>query len=126
VAMPESEISNGACGKCIKVTYQGKSIVVKVADTCPECGSLGRIDLTQPAWESLESNTGLGLIPISWSYVSCGSGVVNDQSTDSSSINLPWGAWLGIGVAIGVVTVLIFVGIVLLVINSRRQGGETV
>jgi len=58
-----------ACGGLIKVTNQnnGKSILVRVDDQCPEC-TKGNLDLTYDAFAQLE-DPNVGIIPIKWSYV---------------------------------------------------------
>lgn len=58
-----------ACGGLIKVTDQnnGKSILVRVDDQCPEC-TKGNLDLTYDAFSQLE-DPNVGIIPIKWSYV---------------------------------------------------------
>ncbi|CAM0136273.1 hypothetical protein VKS41_006923 [Umbelopsis sp. WA50703] len=55
------------CGKKVKVSSGGKSVIVKINDACPECKH-GSIDLTQAAFEKLASlNT--GVVDITWSLV---------------------------------------------------------
>eukprot|EP01132_Coremiostelium_polycephalum_P008557 gene8557-10525_t len=66
----------------VKVTYNGKTITVPVKDQCPSCPA-NKIDLSQPAFASL-ANTDLGIIPITWEYVS-GSGSTSTPSTTGSS-----------------------------------------
>jgi len=118
VAMPVGQVS---CGECITVNYNGKSISVNVQDTCESCASLGRIDLSQGAWQQLNSNIGLGLLPVTWSKGgSCPSFAVQESSAESN-ISLSWGAWIGIGVAVGIVSTLLIVGIVFLVFRAKRS-----
>ncbi|EFA75190.1 speract/scavenger receptor domain-containing protein [Heterostelium album PN500] len=56
----------------IKVTYNGNTITVPVKDKCPSCPA-NKIDLSQPAFSAL-ANTDLGIIPITWEYVSGSTG----------------------------------------------------
>lgn len=55
------------CGKKVKVTSGGKSVIVTINDACPECAH-GSIDLTQAAFKQL-GNLGTGVLPITWSLV---------------------------------------------------------
>lgn len=59
--------SNGPyCGKSITVNGKdGKSVTVKVVDSCPECAK-GDVDLSPTAFEKLGS-LDTGVIPITWS-----------------------------------------------------------
>ncbi|KAJ7128324.1 RlpA-like double-psi beta-barrel-protein domain-containing protein-containing protein [Mycena epipterygia] len=67
VALSSVNYDNGAhCGQDITVTFQGKSITVKVEDLCPGCASNG-IDLTEGAFESL-ANKDIGVIDVTWSF----------------------------------------------------------
>lgn len=55
------------CGKKVKVTSGGKSVIITINDACPECAH-GSIDLTQAAFEKLgDLNT--GVLDITWSVV---------------------------------------------------------
>ncbi|KAI8971686.1 RlpA-like double-psi beta-barrel-protein domain-containing protein-containing protein [Mycotypha africana] len=54
------------CGESITVESEsGKSVTVKVVDTCPSCGE-GDVDLSPSAFKKLGS-LDLGVIPITWS-----------------------------------------------------------
>jgi len=73
VAMPMDIMADkGNCGKCIEVTHGGKSVVVKVTDSCPVCKEHGRIDLSDVAFEKL-ADKGAGVIDITWKWTDCGS-----------------------------------------------------
>jgi len=113
-----------SCGQCVRVNYQGKSIVVHVADTCPGCDSLGRIDLTQGAWQALEPDTGKGLIPVTWDFVGCNG---NRQSGPGSS---PHVGALSVGAFVAVVVCSVLVAVAILGLVGyfvfRRKSGETV
>ncbi|PRY41320.1 cysteine/serine endopeptidase inhibitor [Umezawaea tangerina] len=54
-------------GVSVRVTYNGRTVTVPVADKCPSCDS-GHIDLSQPAFSRL-ADTALGNIPVTWSFV---------------------------------------------------------
>ncbi|CAM0136500.1 unnamed protein product [Umbelopsis sp. WA50703] len=55
------------CGKKVKVTSGGKSVIITINDACPECAH-GSIDLTQAAFEKL-GNLVTGVLDITWSVV---------------------------------------------------------
>lgn len=57
------------CNQCIMVNYNGKSLKVKVTDTCPSCGPT-KIDLSDRAFAKLEDK-GKGIINITWDFVPC-------------------------------------------------------
>ncbi|KAL1928374.1 hypothetical protein VTP01DRAFT_2730 [Rhizomucor pusillus] len=58
---------NPKCGKKAKVTYKGKSVTVKIVDTCPTC-SHGSLDLSPAAFKRL-APLSVGRIPIKFSFV---------------------------------------------------------
>lgn len=58
-----------SCNKCIQVNYSGKSIKVKVTDTCPGCDA-NHLDLSDAAFQSL-SPLSAGVLQITWDFVSC-------------------------------------------------------
>ena len=59
-----------ACGAYIEVTNEnnGESVVVRIDDRCPGC-AVGSVDLSQEAFAEI-SPLGVGVLPISWHYVS--------------------------------------------------------
>ncbi|KAJ1672599.1 hypothetical protein EV182_006867, partial [Spiromyces aspiralis] len=57
--------SNGACGKKVTVSSNGKSVPVTIVDTCPSCAE-GSLDLSPAAFKKLDDLNN-GRIPISWS-----------------------------------------------------------
>lgn len=61
--------NNPQCGKKIKVTNpaNGKSVTVKLVDTCPPCAS-GDVDLSPSAFAAI-ADMDLGRIPIKWDWV---------------------------------------------------------
>ncbi|MFJ1767403.1 cysteine/serine endopeptidase inhibitor [Amycolatopsis sp. NPDC088138] len=54
-------------GVSVQVSYNGRSITVPVVDKCPSCDST-HVDLSAPAFSRL-ADTGLGTIPVTWSFV---------------------------------------------------------
>jgi len=74
VAMPMDIMADkGNCGKCVQVNHEGKSVTVKVTDSCPACKEHGRIDLSDTAFEQLASKD-KGIIDITWKWVDCAGG----------------------------------------------------
>jgi expansin len=65
-----------ACGACVEMNYQGRSINVTVADECP-IGSnptctAGHIDLSRAAWNALTNNAGgTEISGVNWRFVPC-------------------------------------------------------
>ncbi|KAL9548871.1 hypothetical protein MBANPS3_005472 [Mucor bainieri] len=59
---------NPQCGKSIRVTNpaNGKSVTVKIVDTCPPCSS-GDVDLSPKAFAAI-ADMDLGRIPIKWDW----------------------------------------------------------
>ncbi|KAF8339274.1 RlpA-like double-psi beta-barrel-protein domain-containing protein-containing protein, partial [Amanita rubescens] len=67
VALSMSEYANGMhCGKRIKISYSGKTILATVADSCSGCSQYG-LDLSPAAFKAL-APIGAGQIPVTWSY----------------------------------------------------------
>jgi len=116
-----------SCGQCVRVYYQGRSIDVTVQDTCPVCASLGRIDLVEGAWTSLESNTGLGLIPITWDFCSSANARESGNPTSSSPSDngLSGGAIAGVIVG-SVLGVALIVGLAVFVYMKRLPRPDSV
>ena len=56
----DSGSQSSLCGKQIRISWQGKSVDVTVADDCPTCNTPSSVDLSQAAFEALSSlDTGL-------------------------------------------------------------------
>ena len=55
------------CNRFAKVEYKGKSITVKIVDTCPTCEKTS-LDLSPTAFRALE-DLDVGLIDIKWEFV---------------------------------------------------------
>lgn len=66
---PANPNLNVLCNRRIKVTNpaNGKSVTVKIVDTCPPCSS-GDVDLSPKAFAAI-ADMSLGRIPIKWSWV---------------------------------------------------------
>ncbi|OAC98360.1 hypothetical protein MUCCIDRAFT_124855, partial [Mucor lusitanicus CBS 277.49] len=74
-ALNAPQMQNGAnpnhnpqCNKSIRVTNpaNGKSVTVKIVDTCPPCSS-GDVDLSPKAFAAI-ADMDLGRIPIKWDW----------------------------------------------------------
>lgn len=66
-AVSPSQYGGGsACGRNIRISANGKSITVRVADLCPSC-SYGHIDLSTGAFSALGS-FGAGVLNTQWSW----------------------------------------------------------
>jgi hypothetical protein len=57
------------CGQKIRVTWQGKSVDVVVADACPTCNNAASVDLSQGAFESLADLSVGQLDDITWETI---------------------------------------------------------
>lgn len=57
------------CNQCIMINYEGKSLKVKVTDTCPGCTET-KIDLSDRAFAKLADKS-KGIIKITWAFVPC-------------------------------------------------------
>ncbi|KAJ7142617.1 RlpA-like double-psi beta-barrel-protein domain-containing protein-containing protein, partial [Mycena epipterygia] len=67
VALSSANYAGGAhCGQDVTVQFNGRSIVVVVADLCPGCAADG-IDLTEGAFEAL-ADTSVGVIQVNWAF----------------------------------------------------------
>ena len=63
-------LASAACGACAQITGgDGKQVVVRIVDLCPECQT-GHIDLSPEAFQLL-GDLSLGVMPVTWQYVSC-------------------------------------------------------
>ncbi|KAF9447024.1 hypothetical protein P691DRAFT_776411 [Macrolepiota fuliginosa MF-IS2] len=56
-----------ACGRNIRVNFQGRSVNVQVVDLCPGCGP-GGVDLSPAAFQQL-ADLGVGRIPVEWDFI---------------------------------------------------------
>ncbi|KAG0229100.1 hypothetical protein BGW41_003180 [Actinomortierella wolfii] len=61
---------NSQCGRTMRVTYNGKSVDLKVVDTCPsEYCVNGAIDISQAAFKKLAGDLDIGVIKTSWKFI---------------------------------------------------------
>ncbi|KAJ3576100.1 hypothetical protein NP233_g653 [Leucocoprinus birnbaumii] len=68
VALNPTDYNGGAaCGRNIRVNYQGRSVTVTVRDLCPGCGP-GGVDLSPAAFQQL-ADLSVGRIPVEWDFV---------------------------------------------------------
>jgi len=70
-----------ACGACVEMSYQGRTVKITVADSClvdnnnPVCQT-GHIDLSRGAWNALTNNAqGTIIRGVSWRFVPCAGSV---------------------------------------------------
>jgi len=74
------------CGACAAIEGPSGNVVVRIVDLCPECAS-GDLDLSPDAFEQIAAIE-RGRVPISWSFVECGSqGPVRYRYKDGTN---PW------------------------------------
>ncbi|KAG0332672.1 hypothetical protein BG004_001142 [Podila humilis] len=59
----------GVCFECAKVTYNKRSVIVRIIDTCRSCSST-QLDLTSSAFRKLE-DLDKGVIKIKFAFVKC-------------------------------------------------------
>ncbi|KAI0812117.1 RlpA-like double-psi beta-barrel-protein domain-containing protein-containing protein [Xylaria sp. FL0064] len=57
---------DGACGKTITITKDGKTATAKVVDKCPSCAS-GAIDVSSTVFKSL-ADMAVGRTTVTWSF----------------------------------------------------------
>ena len=67
-AKSQNPNENPLCGKKIKVTYEGKSIEVKVVDRCPGC-SENDLDLSPSAFKKLAPLAKGRLKQVKWKMI---------------------------------------------------------
>ncbi|KAG0249250.1 hypothetical protein BG011_009460 [Mortierella polycephala] len=62
--------SGSQCGKMVRVHYGGKSVDVKVVDTCPsEYCDKGALDLSQAAFKELAGGLSKGVLSLDWEFI---------------------------------------------------------
>lgn len=75
---------NPICGKNLKATYQGKSVVVTVVDRCGDCDNPNSIDMSPTAFKVL-ADLGAGrLSGVEWDYTSDPAGPATGSGTSDS------------------------------------------
>lgn len=68
-AYGDTSVQSPYCGQTIRITWQGNSVDVVVADACPTCDNASSVDLSEAAFQALAPlSTGL-LTGASWSVV---------------------------------------------------------
>ncbi|KAF9288805.1 hypothetical protein BGZ68_010539 [Mortierella alpina] len=62
--------SGSKCGKMVRVQYGGKSVDLKIVDTCPSqyCDS-GALDLSQAAFKELAGGLSKGVLALKWEFI---------------------------------------------------------
>ncbi|GJJ79209.1 hypothetical protein EMPS_11568 [Entomortierella parvispora] len=75
VAMNEEQMGalqgpSSQCGRMVRVHYGGKSVDLKVVDTCPSqyCDE-GALDLSQKAFKMLAGGLSKGVISLDWEFI---------------------------------------------------------
>ncbi|KAJ3054377.1 hypothetical protein HK097_001986 [Rhizophlyctis rosea] len=91
-ALNAAQYDGGAhCGKCVRLSYGGRSTVVQIVDLCPSCG-WGALDIALNSFASVTGSTesayNLGVINTDWYEVSC-SELGNSGSYPSQPTNPP-------------------------------------
>ena len=70
-AINDEQYSKANCGRCASVTGPNGTVVVRVIDKCPGCGS-GDLDLSEQAFAKIASKSA-GRVKITWRFVACSS-----------------------------------------------------
>ena len=71
VALGSADFAGGSsCGKCISVDGPNGKVMAMAVDLCGSCGS-GDLDLFSQGFSQI-GNQAEGVIPVSWSFVDCG------------------------------------------------------
>ncbi|KAF9959502.1 hypothetical protein BGZ72_009554 [Mortierella alpina] len=62
--------SGSKCGQMVRVQYGGKSVDLKIVDTCPSqyCDS-GALDLSQAAFKELAGGLSKGVLALKWEFI---------------------------------------------------------
>lgn len=65
-----------ACGACVEMSYQGRTVNITIADECPQSSNptctAGHIDLSRAAWNALTNNAGgTEISGVNWRVVPC-------------------------------------------------------
>ena len=69
VAMNDEQFKRSMCGECISVTGPNGTVVVRITDVCPGCGS-GDLDLSQTAFSRV-AKLSAGRVKVDWHFVAC-------------------------------------------------------
>jgi len=74
-ALPPGPLGDNGqnCGMCIEITYQGRSVVATVVDSCPSCLTDEHVDLSLSAAEALGMTEQIGQVEsgVTWRVVGC-------------------------------------------------------
>ncbi|KAJ1340658.1 hypothetical protein BSLG_004752 [Batrachochytrium salamandrivorans] len=88
IAMGASLYSESLCGKCVKISYKGKTTTGPIVDKCPSCGE--GLDLSLGLFANLvggEANARtLGVINVDYQIIDCGGGGGNDKPTTPTTV----------------------------------------
>ncbi|HEU4584060.1 MAG TPA: expansin-like protein [Polyangiaceae bacterium] len=102
IAMNTSNFAGAsACGACVEMNYQGRTVLATVVDECP-IGSnptctAGHLDLSRGAWNALTNNAGgTEISGVNWRFVPCG-GTSNVQFELKEPANQYWNEFVVIG-----------------------------
>ena len=69
VAMNDEQFKRSMCGECISVTGPNGTVVVRITDVCPGCGT-GDLDLSQTAFSRV-AKLSAGRVKVDWHFVTC-------------------------------------------------------
>ncbi|KAF8982961.1 barwin-like endoglucanase [Cyathus striatus] len=61
--------ANPICGRNLRLTYQGRSVTVKVVDRCADCEGMYNVDLTSTAFQQLAPLSVGRLFGVQWDWV---------------------------------------------------------
>ncbi|KAF9467024.1 RlpA-like double-psi beta-barrel-protein domain-containing protein-containing protein [Collybia nuda] len=80
---------NPICGRNLRATYQGKSVVVKVVDKCPGCGGANDVDMSPIAFRVLAPEAVGRLFGVEWDWTDSAPGPARkrEESARSNVIN---------------------------------------
>ncbi|KAF9476346.1 hypothetical protein BDN70DRAFT_882603 [Pholiota conissans] len=87
VAMNDEMMNSGFCFKNIRMTYNGKSTIASVTDTCPGC-PYGGLDLTEGLFKFF-APASVGIIYGDWEFVD-GSGGGSSPATTKKTTSSVW------------------------------------
>jgi expansin (peptidoglycan-binding protein) len=68
---------SAACGACVEISYQGRTVNATVVDECPIASNptctAGHLDLSRGAWNALTNNAGgTEISGVNWRFAPCG------------------------------------------------------
>ncbi|KAF9467021.1 RlpA-like double-psi beta-barrel-protein domain-containing protein-containing protein, partial [Collybia nuda] len=74
--------NNPICGKRLKATYKGKSVIVKVVDRCAGCKGAHDIDMAPIAFRVLASENQGRLHGVQWNWTNSSAGPAVLEESD--------------------------------------------